>query len=347
MARSTINASQVNEDKLEDSDGDTLIQVEEGADEDKIRFDTAGTERLVINADGGMAFGNGSTAGAANSWNFFNFKGGGVRVTANNFYCDNDRGVLWGDSSVSVKGNATAGSESLTVRANYTAFIHVDGVNNAVGIGTTTPSALLHVEGNGVTIKSGSHSSYGSSLKFMNTGYSHATMGVSGSAFVIAETSAGNDQWSGVTPLLTVGLGADATGGGSGPTQGYVGIGTSTPGSGLTVAKSVSFPTGTLRTGAYTITEDDFCIVADCNSSAFTLTLPSATDAMAGRIYTIKRMDSGNSGGGNQLTISRNGKNIDNVAGDLVLANLDAVTLQCIGASGGWIRIGQFLAPVP
>jgi hypothetical protein len=130
---------------IKDTDNDTKIQCEESADEDKIRFDTAGTERLVINADGGMAFGNGSAAGAAGAWNYFNFKGGGVRVTANNFYCDNDRGVLWGDSSVSVKGNATAGSESLTVRANYNAYIHVDGVNDAVGIGTTSPSSLLEV----------------------------------------------------------------------------------------------------------------------------------------------------------------------------------------------------------
>ncbi|MEO1942700.1 MAG: hypothetical protein ABGY11_00215 [Candidatus Thioglobus sp.] len=135
-------------DTLRDADGDTKIQIEESADEDKIRFDTAGVERLVINSDGGIAFGNTSVSGAPASWNFFNFKGGGVRVTANNFYCDNDRGVLWGDSSVSIKGNATAASESLTVRANYNAYIHVDGVNDTVGIGTTTPKTGLDIHHN-------------------------------------------------------------------------------------------------------------------------------------------------------------------------------------------------------
>ena len=133
--------------KLRDADDDTRVDVELNADEDKIRFSTAGAERLVIDDDGGIAFGNSSTSGAPGSWNFFNFKGGGVRIVANNFYCDNNRGVLWGDSSVSVKGNAGAGSESLTVRANYNAYIHVDGINDAVGIGTITPSASLHVSG--------------------------------------------------------------------------------------------------------------------------------------------------------------------------------------------------------
>ena len=37
---------------LEDADGDTKIQVEEGSDEDIIRFDTGGTERMTIAADG-------------------------------------------------------------------------------------------------------------------------------------------------------------------------------------------------------------------------------------------------------------------------------------------------------
>ena len=37
---------------LSDADGDTLVQVEETADEDKVRIDTAGTERVVIDANG-------------------------------------------------------------------------------------------------------------------------------------------------------------------------------------------------------------------------------------------------------------------------------------------------------
>ncbi len=39
-------------DSITDADGDTKIQVEEGSDEDIIRFDTAGSERMTIAADG-------------------------------------------------------------------------------------------------------------------------------------------------------------------------------------------------------------------------------------------------------------------------------------------------------
>ena len=42
--------------KLLDADKDTMIQVEESSDEDIIRFDTAGTERMTIAADGTISF---------------------------------------------------------------------------------------------------------------------------------------------------------------------------------------------------------------------------------------------------------------------------------------------------
>lgn len=42
---------------IEDADGDTKVQVEESSDEDIIRFDTAGTERMIIQADGKIGIG--------------------------------------------------------------------------------------------------------------------------------------------------------------------------------------------------------------------------------------------------------------------------------------------------
>ncbi len=40
-----------------DADGDTKIQAEEGSDEDKIRFDTAGSERMIIDNNGKVGIG--------------------------------------------------------------------------------------------------------------------------------------------------------------------------------------------------------------------------------------------------------------------------------------------------
>jgi hypothetical protein len=44
--------SQNTDIRIQDADADTKIQVEEAADEDKIRFDTGGAERLVLDASG-------------------------------------------------------------------------------------------------------------------------------------------------------------------------------------------------------------------------------------------------------------------------------------------------------
>lgn len=44
-------------DMIADTDGDTMIQVEESADEDKIRFDTLGSERMIIDETGKVGIG--------------------------------------------------------------------------------------------------------------------------------------------------------------------------------------------------------------------------------------------------------------------------------------------------
>ena len=52
-----IRADKVKEDTLEDKDGDTKVSVEESGDEDKIRFDTAGTQRMIIDEAGQVGIG--------------------------------------------------------------------------------------------------------------------------------------------------------------------------------------------------------------------------------------------------------------------------------------------------
>jgi hypothetical protein len=48
---------------LTDADNDTKIQVEESADEDIIRFDTAGTQRMMIDASGDVGIGTSNPSG--------------------------------------------------------------------------------------------------------------------------------------------------------------------------------------------------------------------------------------------------------------------------------------------
>ena len=50
FANTTVTTTKL----IQDADNDTLIQVEESSDEDKIRFDTAGSERMVIDNSGNV-----------------------------------------------------------------------------------------------------------------------------------------------------------------------------------------------------------------------------------------------------------------------------------------------------
>jgi len=61
--KTRIRANQVNEDTLQDADADTMVSVEANADEDKIRFMTANTERMIITDEGKVGIGDNITPG--------------------------------------------------------------------------------------------------------------------------------------------------------------------------------------------------------------------------------------------------------------------------------------------
>ena len=106
---------------ISDADGDTKIQVEESADEDKIRFDAAGTERFRIGSDVQVL--------AATD---FNITGANRRL---NFTS--------GTGTV-----RTTGASSLHLATNNTNRVTIDS-SGRVGIGTTSPAKTLDVAANG------------------------------------------------------------------------------------------------------------------------------------------------------------------------------------------------------
>ena len=57
LSNLTADLSSIRPFTLADTDGDTKIQVEESSDEDKLRFDTAGSERMIIDENGDVGIG--------------------------------------------------------------------------------------------------------------------------------------------------------------------------------------------------------------------------------------------------------------------------------------------------
>jgi len=87
--------------KVLDADSDTQIQVEESSDEDIIRFDTGGTERMTMNSSGKIAL---STNGGGLIHN---------NTIANSFSLSSENMILAGP--VSVSGTITVDANSTLV----------------------------------------------------------------------------------------------------------------------------------------------------------------------------------------------------------------------------------------
>ena len=125
--------------------------------------------------------------------------------------------------------------------------------------------------------------------------------------------------------------------------SGRVGINAPSPGSSLQVSGSVGFLISSFADD-HALDETHMVAIADCNGGDVTLTLPAAADAIVGRKYIIKRLDSGGSGGGNSLTIARNGAVIDGAASNIgSIENQTSHTLICLGAGNGWALIDKYV----
>jgi len=83
--------------QLSDADGDTKVMVEESSDEDKIRFDTGGTERMLLDDSGRLLIGQDS-GDSFNSDSMLRLQRTGDRVFQQ-FKTDADQnsGILFGD----------------------------------------------------------------------------------------------------------------------------------------------------------------------------------------------------------------------------------------------------------
>lgn len=119
--------------QLIDADGDTQIQVEEGTNDDTIRFDTAGIERAVIDAAGNIGIG-----GVANPQAELHFSN----------ILDNRKLILWQNNSFTNDDHQFYGFGISEGTLRY----HVPQVADHVffgGTSSTTSNELIRIKGTG------------------------------------------------------------------------------------------------------------------------------------------------------------------------------------------------------
>ena len=203
MPKTVSRATQIKENTLEDKDGDTLVQVEESTDEDKIRFDTAGTQRMIIDETGQVGVGtdapeeqfhiHGSNA-TLRLGNGVNSGEHSPKIQLSEM-ADSNGDMAYG-FSVGYNGSTnnfelkrysgnTAGSDVLIASRN----------SGDIGIKTTTPEADLHIYGGN------------SGQTFSNVTFAAENAGSSDSFYVFQTATAGGGKSFSITNGGKVGIG--------------------------------------------------------------------------------------------------------------------------------------------
>ena len=351
-------------DTLRDADGDTKVQIEESADEDKIRFDTAGSERMIITNAGLVGIG---TDDPDNTLHISSSGNTHLKIQSDNgSYAALKMKSGTGDSTYVWTPEDTS---DIRLYAGGDDRVHVDNTGN-VGIGTTDPSYNLHVASaaSAVVLIDGA-SSTDAFLRFGQAGTlkSFIKQG-SGGHLVITNETADKDiifnikdntipreglRLNGNVAEVVVNEGSDSlvdfrVESNSNTHMLYVdgssnniGIGTSTPTTMLNIDGPIATAIST-KTSNYTITSTDSTILANASSASVVITLPAVADC-TGRIYIVKCTAKGE---GNAVNVASNGsETIDGSTNDVILEAFGVVTLQSDGA--GWYKIAEIVPPGP
>tara|TARA_B110000902_G_scaffold96580_1_gene114160 strand:+ start:37 stop:363 length:327 start_codon:yes stop_codon:yes gene_type:complete len=104
------------------------------------------------------------------------------------------------------------------------------------------------------------------------------------------------------------------------------------------ITSTLSYATTTVETAiSYQAKTNDRVM---CTAGSITITLPAAADALVGD--TVQILDVTGVAGTNNITVGRNGADIQNVAEDLVInINNTAPILVYSGATYGWVISGS------
>ena len=203
---------------FQDSDGDTKIQMEESSDEDTIRFDTGGTERMKITSGGDVAIGSegdnpmglsitGTVLAVTDGSNVASLQIDGVTGTRIDMGTNNSRNsVIYTDANQLEISRTTDHPIILKTGASPAERMRIAG-DGKVGIGTSSPSRPVHIEMSGDAMLLDRTGSAGGVLLFANGGTVKGNVNVSSSGFGIGSLFSENDLFFPTSAQPHVGLG--------------------------------------------------------------------------------------------------------------------------------------------
>ena len=132
--------------QIADTDGDTKVQVEEGADEDHIRFDVEGSEAMAINNSGNVGIGTSTPNYSLDITG--DAVADGLRLRRSSDGSETVHKIYGGGNITYYNAAGNRGHNFITNDGATTESRMVIIGNGNVGIGTATPSNELSVDGN-------------------------------------------------------------------------------------------------------------------------------------------------------------------------------------------------------